>query len=282
VLGIDPETGLEVTLRSGRFGPYVQLGEAVNGEKPKRAGLLRGMQPADVDLEVALKLLALPRQIGLHPENGEPIIANNGRFGPYVQHGKTYANLDAGDDLFHIGLNRAVTLIAEKIANPKKRRFGGDPGRSLGEHPDKGGPVVVKSGRYGPYVSHDGVNATLPKDKAPETVTLEEALPLLAARAEYIASGGGKRPTKGKGKAAAAKTAAEKPSHAAKEETKAKAVKKVAAPVKPAKPAAKKAVTPAKKPAKTARAAPTASARTPARKPAVAAKPQPKRAKGGK
>jgi DNA topoisomerase-1 len=235
------------------------------------------MQPADVDLDVALKLLSLPRQIGVHPDDGEPITANNGRFGPYVQHGKTYANLEAGDDLFHIGLNRAVTLIAEKIANPKKRRFGSDPGRSLGEHPDQGGAVVVKSGRYGPYVSHAGVNATLPKDKAPETITLEEALPLLAARAEYLASGGGKRPAKAKGKAAtAAKTAADKPTGQEKGEAKAKAVKKSAAPP------AKKAVTTAKKPAKTARAAPKAPARAPVRKPPTAAKAPPKRAKGGK
>jgi DNA topoisomerase I len=290
VLGIDPESGLEVTLRSGRFGPYVQLGEAVNGEKPKRASLLRGMQPAEVDLDVALKLLSLPRQIGVHPEDGEPITANNGRFGPYVQHGKTYANLDAGDDLFHIGLNRAVTLIAEKIANPKKRRFGSDPGRSLGEHPDNGGPVVVKSGRYGPYVSHGGVNATLPKDKAPDAITLEEALPLLAARAEYLASGGGKRPAKGKGagkgangKAASAKTATEKPTRQEKGVTKTKAAKKSAAPpAKPVKPPAKRAAPPpAKKPAKTARAAPKPPARSPARKPPAVVK-APQRAKGGK
>src|SRR6516164_10152795 len=112
-------------------------------------------------------------------------MAANGRYGAYVQHGKTYANLEQGDDLFHIGLNRAITLIAEKLANPKKGRFGAakDPGRSLGEHPDKGGPVVVKSGRYGPYVSHDGVNASLPTDKTPETITLVEAVSLLDARA---------------------------------------------------------------------------------------------------
>jgi DNA topoisomerase I len=183
----------------------VQLGEVVNGEKPKRAGLLRGMQAADIDLDTALKLLSLPREIGHHPEDGAPVIANNGRFGPYVQHGKTYANVEAGDDLFHIGLNRAVTLIADKIAKgPRGRRFGGDPGRPLGEHPDKGGPVVVKAGRYGPYVSHDGINATLPRDKAPETVTLEEALPLLAARAEQIANGAGRKPSRRKtGKASA-------------------------------------------------------------------------------
>jgi DNA topoisomerase-1 len=288
----------------------VQLGEAVNGEKPKRASLLRGMQPADVDLDTALKLLALPRQVGLHPEDGEPIVVSNGRYGPYVQHGKTYANLETGDDLFHIGLNRAVTLIAEKIAKgPKGRRFGSDPGRPLGEHPQKGGPVVVKSGRYGPYVSHDGVNATLPKDKAPETVTLEEALPLLAAREEQIAVGGGRRPSRGK-TAKSAKVAA-KPVKEAKEARgkTAKAAPKGAQaaekPAKPAKTAAKKAVpsaktaatvvpvkTPgkiptktaskavAKPPAKSARAVVKAPARPPAKKPA--AETPPKRARAGK
>jgi DNA topoisomerase-1 len=184
-LGEDPKSGLEVTLRSGRFGPYVQLGEAVDGEKPKRASLQKGMTPDDVDLDRALALLSLPREIGRHPEDGEPIRAGIGRFGPYVQHGKTYANLEAGDDIFHIGLNRAVTLIAEKHAKgPRFRRFGSDPGRALGAHPTTGGPVVAKNGRYGPYVSHDGINATLPRDKAPETITLDEAVSLLDARAE--------------------------------------------------------------------------------------------------
>ncbi len=184
-LGEDPKTGLEVTLRSGRFGPYVQLGEAVDGEKPKRASLQKGMTPDDVDLDRALALLSLPREIGRHPEDGEPIRAGIGRFGPYVQHGKTYANLEPGDDIFHIGLNRAVTLIAEKRAKgPRFHRFGSDPGRALGAHPTTGGPVVAKNGRYGPYVSHDGINATLPRDKTPETITLDEAVALLDARAE--------------------------------------------------------------------------------------------------
>jgi DNA topoisomerase-1 len=290
VLGIDPESGLEVTLRNGRFGPYVQLGEAVNGEKPKRAGLLRGMQPADVDLEVALKLLSLPREIGKHPEDGEPITADNGRYGAYVKHGKTYANLEPGDDLFHIGLNRAVTLIAEKIANPKgRRRFGSDPGRSLGDHPDKGGAVVVKSGRYGPYVSHDGVNATLPKDKPPETITLEEAIPLLAAREQQIAAGGGRKPVKGKAAKKPAKEAKGEAKEPKAKETKTKpakpaAPKKAAAAEpeeKPAKSTAKKAAASAAKPAaKAARPAAKAPAKVPAKKPA--AKAPPKRVKGGK
>jgi DNA topoisomerase-1 len=196
-LGEDPETGLEVTLRGGRFGPYVQLGEAKDGEKPKRAGLPKGTSPEDVDLARALALLSLPREVGRHPEDGEPIRAGIGRFGPYVQHGKIYANLETGDDVFNIGLNRAVTLIAEKAAKgPRFRRFGADPGRSLGDHPTKGGAIVAKNGRYGPYVSHAGVNATLPRDKTPETVTLEEAVALLDARAERGAPARHARPRK--------------------------------------------------------------------------------------
>jgi DNA topoisomerase-1 len=163
----------------------VQLGEAVDGEKPKRAGLPKDTVPDDVDLDRALALLSLPREVGLHPEDGEPIRAGVGRFGPYVLHDKTYANLEDGDDIFHIGLNRAVTLLAEKRARPPRfRRFGADPGRPLGAHPTRGGPIVAKNGRYGPYVSHEGVNATLPSDKTPETITLEEAATLIDARAE--------------------------------------------------------------------------------------------------
>jgi DNA topoisomerase-1 len=194
-IGEDPASGLEVTLRSGRFGPYVQLGEAVNGEKPKRAGIPRGVSPDDVDLTRALGLLSLPREVGRHPENGEPILAGIGRFGPYVQNGKTYASLESADDVLTIGLNRAVTLIAEKKLKGKSgRRFGPDPGRPLGEHPTKGGPVVAKNGRYGPYVSHEGINATLPRDKTPETITLDEAVGLLDARAEALGGRPAKRP----------------------------------------------------------------------------------------
>jgi DNA topoisomerase I len=193
VLGEDPASGLAVTLRTGRFGPYVQLGEGLNGEKPKRAGLPRGTEQAAVDLDMALKLLALPREVGRHPEDGDPILAGIGRFGSYVQHGKVFASLEPGDDVLTIGLNRAVALIADRVAKgPRARRFG-DPGRSLGEHPEKGGPVLAKSGRYGPYVSHGGVNATLPKDKSLETITLEDALALIAARAERVGEGGAEK-----------------------------------------------------------------------------------------
>jgi DNA topoisomerase-1 len=281
VLGIDPESGLEVTLRSGQYGPYVQLGEAVNGEKPKRAGLLRGMQADAVDLDTALKLLSLPRVVGRHPEDGEPITANNGRYGPYVQHGKTYANLEVGDEVFNLGLNRAVTLIAEKLAKgPRGRRFGADPGRSLGEHPD-GGPVVVKAGRYGPYVSHGGINATLPKDKTPEAITLDEALALLAARAERVGEG---RPARGKATkrsrpsiAAEAASQEAAPARAAAKSAAAAAAAKEAPPGKPGRPA------PGKKAARTDKSPP---ARKPAksRKEAAAAKPAAaaKRAKGAR
>jgi DNA topoisomerase I len=216
VLGEDPATGLEVSLRGGRFGPYLQLGEQKKPEKkgdevekPKRAGLPKGLAPDDVDLEKALALLALPREVGIHPEDNEPIIAGVGRFGPYVKHGKIYANLDSAEDVLTVGLNRAVTLIAEKKANPGRgRRFGADPGKVLGEHPDKGGPIVVKNGRYGPYVSHDGINATLTGDLTPETVTLEQAVGLLDARAAIVGPSGKRGGKKKAGKKAAGKTEA--------------------------------------------------------------------------
>ena len=226
VLGEDPVTGLEVSLRGGRFGPYLQLGETSkekDAEKPKRAGLPKGLAPDDVDLEKALALLALPREVGMHPEDGEPIVAGIGRFGPYVKHGKTYANIDSNEDVLTVGLNRAVSLIAEKKANPGRgRRFGADPGKPLGDHPDKGGPIVVKNGRYGPYVSHAGINATLPSDMTPDTVTLEQAIGLIEARAAKV----GNAP-KGR-RAAGRKTASGK-----------KAASPVAKPKKPAIAAAK-------------------------------------------
>ncbi len=212
-LGEDPDTGLEITVRGGRFGSYLQLGEPTkdaDGEtvKPKRASLPKGVSQDEVTLEQAIKLLSLPREIGKSPEDGEPIIAGIGRFGSYVKHGKTYANLDAGEDVTSVGLNRAITLIAEKRANPGKgRRFGADPGKLLGEHPQKGGPVTVKNGRYGPYVTNNGVNATLPGDKTPVTITLDEAIVLLDARAERTGGGSTSRRKRPARKAAATKAA---------------------------------------------------------------------------
>jgi DNA topoisomerase-1 len=224
VLGEDPTTGLEVTLRGGRFGPYLQLGEASKekgAEKPKRASLPKGLAPDDVNLEKALALLALPREVGIHPEDKEPIIAGVGRFGPYVKHGKIYANLDSSEDVLTVGLNRAVSLIAEKKANPgRRRRFGADPGKQLGEHPDKGGPITIKNGRYGPYVSHAGINATLPADMTPDTVTLEQAIGVLEARAAKMGNAPKGRRVAGRkrvsGKAAASRTVKPKKAAAAK------------------------------------------------------------------
>jgi DNA topoisomerase-1 len=190
VLGTDPETGLDVTLRSGRFGPYVQLGEQNGGEKPKRASIPKGTDPQSLELRQALALLSLPREIGLHPESGKPITAGFGRYGPYIQHDGKYASLGGPEEVFEVGLNRAVSLLAEKAASARGRR-GPNVIKELGEHPEAGGKVQVLTGRYGPYVKHAKVNATIPKDREPEQVTMEEAVALLAARS-------GKAPAKKK------------------------------------------------------------------------------------
>jgi DNA topoisomerase-1 len=189
VLGQDPESGAEITLRDGRFGVYVQEGEQVEGgEKPKRSSLPKTIKPDDLTLQQAIALLSLPREVARHPTSGDPIVAGIGRFGPYVQHGKTYANIGRDDDVLTIGANRAIDLIVTKEQGGGAR-FGGsnDPGRVLGDHPD-GGAVSVKAGRYGPYVNWGKINATLPKGTDAAAVTLEQAIPLLAAKA---AGGGG-------------------------------------------------------------------------------------------
>jgi DNA topoisomerase-1 len=269
VLGKDPETGLDVTVKAGRFGPYIQLGEQKDyeeGEKPRRAGIPKNMSPGDMELDLALKLLSLPREIGKHPETGEPITAGIGRFGPFVRHEKTYASLEAGDEVFDIGLNRAVTLIAEKVAKgPSGRRFGADPGKPLGEHPSLGG-VAVKNGRYGAYVTAGGVNATIPSDKTPETITLAEAIALIDERA---AKGGGKAKRAAK-KAApkkaakpTTKTAGKAPDPDAPKPAKKAAPKKAAA--KPKSDSVSKARAPVSSAAKTS-AKPAAPSKTPAKK----------------
>src|SRR5580658_1158031 len=183
VLGQDPATGDEITLRNGRFGEYVQQGE---GEKPKRSSLPRGLQADDVTLEKALALLALPREVARHPTSGEAILAGIGRYGAYVQHGKTYANLGRDDDVLEIGGNRAIDLIVAKESGAGAARFGGSSGRELGEH-SEGGKVSVKAGRFGAYVNHGKINATLPKGTDPASLTLEDAIELLKAKA----AGGG-------------------------------------------------------------------------------------------
>ena len=230
VLGEDPETGEEISLRTGRFGPYVQRGE---GDKPKRGGVPRDVSPDDVDLEYALKLLALPREVGVHPESGKPIVANFGRFGPYIQHDGKYANLESSEDVFNVGINRAVTILAEKAARGGGQR-GGTTLRELGPHPDDEAPIKIMKGRFGPYVAHGGINATIPRGTAPEDVTMDQAVALLKARAEKV----GVKPKKGKAKATkTAKDKADKP--AAK--TKKAPAKKPAAKKAAAKPKAKRA-----------------------------------------
>ncbi|MCO6177917.1 type I DNA topoisomerase [Ciceribacter sp. RN22] len=192
-LGKDPVTGEEITLRSGRFGPYVQRGE---GKEAKRSSLPKGWTAAAVDYEKALALLSLPRDVGRHPESGKMISAGLGRYGPFVLHDGTYANLDSIEDVFSIGLNRAVTVLAEKQSKgPGGRgRTAQAALKELGEHPD-GGAITVRDGRYGPYVNWGKVNATLPKGKDPQSVTVEEALVLIAEKA---GKSGGKAGTKAK------------------------------------------------------------------------------------
>ena len=184
VLGEDPDTGKDVALKSGRFGPYIELDLGVEGEKPKRASIPKGWDVADIDLAKALMLLSLPREVGKHPEDSEPILANIGRYGPYVQHGKTYANLGSVDDVFEIGLNRAVSVIADKKANPGRRGAAPKVLKDLGAHPDDGEPMQVLDGRYGPYIKHGKTNATLPKDTKPEDLTVEQAVTLIAEKAK--------------------------------------------------------------------------------------------------
>ena len=208
LLGMD--NGDEIHLKAGRFGPYVQRGEATpENKKPPRASLPKGWSKDDMDLEKALTLLSLPRQIGEHPEGGM-ITSNFGRFGPYVMHQlpdeakPVYANVKDPNDVFEIGMNRAVEILAEKRANPGRRGGGAaaKPLKELGEHPESGGAVNVLDGRYGAYVKWEKVNATLPKDVKPEDVTMDMAIALIAEKA---AKKGTKRKAPAKKKTAAKK-----------------------------------------------------------------------------
>jgi DNA topoisomerase-1 len=229
VLGHD-DAGLSITLRNGRFGPYVQRGEATEeSPKPPRASLPKGWAPDGLTLDRALMLLNLPRQIGPHPEDGVMVEAAIGRFGPYVKHGTVYANIADVDEVFTIGMNRAVEVIAQK-ATRGRGTAAAQPLRELGVHPD-GGLVQVMPGKYGPYVKWAKVNATLPKELSPETVTLDEALGLIAEKAGKGAKT--KAPRKAAAKPAAKAAAAKKPA------TKKPAAKKPA--VKKAPPKAAKA-----------------------------------------
>ncbi len=180
VLGNDPETGEEIMLKSGRFGPYVER-KAEDDEKPHRSSIPKGMEPDSVDLEPALKLLALPREVGLHPETGTMITAGLGRYGPFVLNDGKYANLSNWEEVFTVGLNRAVTVLAEK--KQRGGRASAKTLKALGDHPDLGGAIQVLDGRYGPYIKHGKINATLPKGVEPEAVTVEQAVALIAEKA---------------------------------------------------------------------------------------------------
>jgi len=180
VLGVDPDYSQEITLRSGRFGPYVQRGD---GKDAKRAGIPKGWDPADMDFERAMQLLTLPRDVGPHPETGKMIQAGIGRYGPFVLHDGVYANMEQVEEVFTVGLNRAVSLLAEKAAKGGGRRGAAAALKDLGDHPNGKGKITVHEGKYGPYVKHGKLNATLPKEKDPQAVTLEEAVALLEAKA---------------------------------------------------------------------------------------------------
>ena len=219
VLGKHPESALSVLLKQGPYGPYVQLGDeaevekkheeeqlklaqavAQNGKKgkgkakkakkapkPKRVSLLKGMEPDDVDLSLALRLLSLPRRLGQHPEDGKVVNASVGRFGPYVVHDGVYASIKAPDDVLEIELTRGLELLEEK--KKKGGRSSASVLKELGEHPD-GGKVQVLDGKYGPYVKYKRTNATLPKEAKPEEVTMAQAIQWIN---EKKAAGKGKK-----------------------------------------------------------------------------------------
>jgi len=205
-LGTDPKTGLPVYVMHGRFGPYVQLGEHPekgSKDKPKRASLERGMSEDGVTLAEALRLLSLPRELGLSA-GGETILANRGRFGPYVQQGGEFRSLEADDDVYTVTLERARELLA-RPKGQRRQRAEAKELRALGPHPGGGAPVRILDGRYGPYVTDGTTNASLPKGTAPEAVTMDQAVELLSARA---GSAPAKRRGAGRGRAAKAPAAA--------------------------------------------------------------------------
>ena len=178
-LGTDPASGLPVTLRRGPNGWYVQRGERDGKEKPARMSLPESMAPDSVDLDLSLRLLALPREVGMHPESGERILAGIGRYGPWLRHEETYAAIPGDEDVLAIGLNRAVDLIADKQVRESRARGPKQVLRKLGPHPDDGAPVWLKTGHYGPFVAHRRRYASLPEDVSEGALTLEQAVGLL-------------------------------------------------------------------------------------------------------
>ena len=239
-VAVDPKTGQKVYIKVGRFGAYVQLGDGAtngNGEaaaaaapakkgkgkakvtavkdesKPKRVSLPKGMTPEDVTEEIALGLLSLPRPLGTHPESGKTITAGLGRFGPFVACDGEFRSLQKGDDVLTVGLERALALFAEAKAGGKGGRRGPAQLREVGAHPTDGAPIALMSGRYGAYVTHGGINATLPKGADPATLSLDDAMTLLQRKIE---AGPSQRPKKRGRRAAAAAEATPKKRTAAK------------------------------------------------------------------
>jgi DNA topoisomerase-1 len=247
VLGHHPETGEEITVRRGPYGLYAQQGEQIEGSKtkPKRTSLPRGLDGDSITLDEALALLALPRIVGVHPESHEPVEAGLGRFGPFVKMGGVFASLDRDDNVLVIGLNRAVELLAKKMASV----------RALGPHPSGGEPVLVRKGRFGPYAQHGNRVANLPRDVAMEELTLAQAVALLAEKGKALKPRGAKGVAKKVAAPVAKPAAPKKKAPAAK--TAAAPATKPAAPKRtvPAKLAAKKTAAAKKKPA--AKKAPT-------------------------
>ena len=245
ILGKDPASGLDVKLLSGRFGPYVQIGdmpEDKKAPKPRRASWPKDIPLDNATLELALKFLSLPREVGHHPTTGLPIVANNGRFGPYLLHDGKFKSIPKTDSVYEIDLPRALEVLAMERA-PRGADSAASVLKTLGPHPDDGKDITVRSGRYGPYVKHGTTNATLPKDITPEEITLAEALDLIAAR---VAKGPAKKPAR----KAATKPAAEKKPKAAADKAEAKkpATKKTTTKKATTKTASSKKVT-TKKPA---------------------------------
>jgi DNA topoisomerase-1 len=185
IFGTDPESGLTVYGKTGRFGPYIQLGEAGEGSKtkPKRASLFKTMSLDELGLDTAMRLLSLPRKVGTDPE-GVEIVALNGRYGPYIQRGSDRRSLESEDQLFTLTVDQALALLAE----PPRRRGqqASGPLKELGPDPVSGKPVTVRNGRYGPYVTDGEVNASLRQGDSPETITLERAAELLSARRDRV------------------------------------------------------------------------------------------------
>jgi DNA topoisomerase I len=201
-LGVHPEHGHDIRLKYGPYGPYVEMDTGEDAKKPKRASLPKGVEPQDVDLPYALKLLELPRTVGEDPKTGEEIVAGLGRFGPFVRRGKTFASLPSHEALWTVTVDQAAELIEAKASG---RRV---PLKELGKHPKSGAELTVHAGRYGPYVTDGDVNATLPKGTEPEDVDLETAVQLIDEKA---AKGGGKRKKRGAKAKAPARKAARKP-----------------------------------------------------------------------